>query len=231
MSKLLGADGCADRWVYVLLETATGALTAGLLSSTELASCDFDLGGIDIPIGLSDRGPREADQLARQFLRRPRCSSVFPAPIRPALNAQSRLEACTLTEAADGRRVQAQAFGILPKIRAIDCLLRADPCLAAKLYEIHPEVSFATWAGRPMAHNKKSMAGKRERQELIGAYFGPGTFSCLREMLSSQRVPADDLADALAVLWSVARLHGKKAKRFPAEPAYDSCGLPMHIWY
>ena len=40
---------------------------------------------IDIPIGLTDSGPRQCDIQARRLLGARRGTSVFPAPIRPAL--------------------------------------------------------------------------------------------------------------------------------------------------
>ena len=50
--------------------------------------------GVDVPIGLSDGKPRQCDIEARAVLRAPRASSVFPPPIRSALSAKTREEAC-----------------------------------------------------------------------------------------------------------------------------------------
>jgi len=48
------------------------------------------LAAIDIPVGLPDTGSREADSVARKFIG-PRASSVFPCPIRLALEATTGL--------------------------------------------------------------------------------------------------------------------------------------------
>ena len=202
------------------------------MESEGLAELDVEVLGIDVPIGLPDSGVREADRLARRFLGAPRSSSVFPVPIRPMLNASTRLEACRLGEAVDGRRIGVQSWALMPKIRAIDTLLRRNPDLVRRVHEVHPEVSFACWRGQPMQHSKKTPQGRLERQALIDAAFGPATFAVMQASLKPDphRVGQDDLADALAVLWTAFRLREGIAQRFPEEAAVDRAGLPMHIW-
>lgn len=233
MAVIVGADGCRDGWVVVKLDTATSKPTADWITTQAISRLDFDVLAIDVPIGLPDVGSRQADLCARQFLRAPRASSVFPAPIRPALKATTRAEASTITQAADGRKVGVQAFAIQPKICAVDEILQTHAQLVHRVFEVHPEVSFAAWAGRAMEYKKKSAAGKQERQRLIAAQFEPGTFTALRESLRARqlRVPADDLADSFAALWSALRVHSGSALSFPSDAARDSTGLPMHIWY
>jgi predicted RNase H-like nuclease len=231
MSTLCGIDGCKDGWIAVVLDTRSAKLSTMVLSTEHLSALDVTVAAIDVPIGLSSSGPRQADQLARRHLGRLRGCSVFPAPVRAALDAKSWEDACTRTVAVDGRRVQLQTFGILPKIRAIDSLLRSDRALAGRLFEVHPEVSFSAWSGTPMAHGKKTAVGKIERQNLIAADFGPEAFSSLRAELRGHKVAADDLGDAFAALWTAQRIHCGKASRFPVTPAFDDHGLPMHIWY
>lgn len=233
MALIAGADGCGPGWVVVRADTQSGVLHADWVVTGALPDLEFDVLGIDIPIGLMQAGRREADGHARRFLGAPRASSVFPAPIRPAVAATTRAQASAITARADGRRVGAQAFGIYPKVHAVDCLLRGDAALAKRVYEVHPEVSFAAWAGHPMRHSKKTPAGSRERRRLIAAHFGAGAFTRLRDALLTRRlrVPIDDLADAFATLWTAHRIHDGVAARFPHEPRLDACGLPMHIWY
>lgn len=222
MALLAGIDGCKDGWVCATLDAASGSLSGSVLTTSELPRQPWDLAGIDIPIGIPDRGPRDADREARAFLGRPRCSSVFPCPIRPALAARSWEEACAMTR---------QTFAILPKIRQIDELMRGDPALRDRLFEVHPEVSFAAWQGRPMIFNKKTRSGREERQTLIASHFGQDAFSIVRRRLASRRFGADDLADAFAALWTAQRLYDRRAVSLPAEPQHDSCGLSMQIWY
>lgn len=230
MPEILGIDGAGSGWVGVALDTESGALSAHFLQTEEIATFDCSLIAIDIPIGLSDRGQRAADVEARRLLGRPRGSSVFPTPIRSALNASTWEEACGITLAVDGRRVAMQTFAIMNKIAAVDELLQRDPQLSLRTFEVHPEVSFAHWAGSPMVHGKKRHAGRQERQELIAANFGQATFQDLHRELKS-KVEADDLADAFAALWTAIRIHEKTAAALPDRPVFDSTGLSMRIWY
>lgn len=81
--------------------------------------------GVDIPIGLPDRGSRTCDVQARNLLGRPRGSSVFPAPIRACLEDWDYGRLCSMHRRQDGRGLTKQAFHLLPKIRQVDDLLRA----------------------------------------------------------------------------------------------------------
>ena len=131
----------------------------------------------------------------------------------------------------DGRKVSQQLFAIIKKIKAVDDLLQGNDETRKRVYEVHPEVSFAAWnRGHPMAHRKKSREGKVERQKLIAEGFGEGLFEDLRTRIHGQGVGRDDLADALAALWSARRIHAGKARRFPEQGESDKCVLPM-IWY
>lgn len=230
MSLLLGVDGAGAGWVAVKMDTTTCQLSACFLETAEISQVECAVIAIDVPIGLPEAGQRRADIQARTFLGRTRRSSVFPPPIRPALAARTREEACAITHAADGRRVGMQSWSIFSKIAAIDRLLRADNHLVARTYEVHPEVSFAAWAGHPMHHRKKLLAGRQERQRLVAERFGPDTLAELYEGVPAAVAP-DDLADALAALWTAIRIHAGDALHFPDETLCDTTGLPMKIWY
>lgn len=151
------------------------SFTAQVLSTSELPAQAWALAAIDIPIGLPDSGAREADRAARKFIG-PRASSVFPCPIRPALDAISWQEACEITYQHNGHRVSQQTFAILPKIRAVDECLRSTD-LRQRLFEIHPEVSFASWHGSPTLYAKKDVRGHEQRRALIAGHFGPEAFA------------------------------------------------------
>lgn len=229
MATLVGADGYKEDWLTLSLDTATGEIKAAVTATADLLVLSFDALAIDIPIGLPDSGSREADRLARAFVG-PRRSSVFPSPIRPALRCSTRPEACTITNAINGNRVGVQAFALFPKIAQVVDLLQAHPELAARTYEVHPEVSFRQWAEEHMRHYKKSPAGKQDRQALIAAEFGPDVFARLQRE-SPVRLPDDDLADAFAALWSAKRIFEGDAARLPGHIVPDAAGFPMNIWY
>jgi predicted RNase H-like nuclease len=230
MNTLAGVDGCAGGWLCVLEEGAR--LTAFVVESfpSLLDRLPEDaLVAIDVPIGLTDRGARECDLAARRYLRAPRASSVFPAPVRAALPAGTYAEACAAHLAADGRRMSKQAFAILPKVKEVDTVILQRPELQNRVREIHPEVCFAVWnGGRAMQHKKSLRAGRAERELLIDAVW-PGERERLRRGLRQFRHQADDLNDAFAALWTARRIHEGTALVFPPTPAVDQFSLRMEM--
>ena len=155
---------------------------------------------------------------------------MFPTPVRAVLGERSWEEACARHERVDGRRVSKQTFGILGKIAEADAFLRSSRWARRTLYEVHPELSFARWAGAPMRHPKKSAEGRVERLALIASTFGARVFDDARRAVRGQQVGSDDLADAFATLWTAARIRAGTAERRPPDRAVDRAGLPMVIW-
>lgn len=229
MAVVAGIDGCGPRWVAIVREVGSTALSAVVLTTADLAAQAWDLAAIDIPIGLPDKGARKADLLARKFIG-PRASSVFPCPIRPSLAAASWQEACAITKAQDGRNISQQSYAILPKIREVDACVRAEG-LQDRLFEIHPEVCFAALAGRHLEYPKRDLRGHQERRALIAAHFGVDAFEQVTQQLPKRGVAPDDIADAFAALWSAERIFAGVATRLPEEGQVDDVGLPMQIWY
>jgi predicted RNase H-like nuclease len=229
MVQIAGIDGCKSRWLAISHEPGSSILKAMLLNTDELSEQPWALATIDIPIGIPERGSREADIQARKFVK-PRGSSVFPCPIRPTLSAQSWSEACEITHSRDGRNVSQQTFAILPKIRTVDECIRATS-LGDRLFEIHPEVSFAAWQGEPMSYPKRDPRGQENRRALIADYFGKFAYTNVASQVQGKGVAADDISDAFAALWSANRLYSGIANRLPTAPQFDAYGLPMHIWY
>jgi predicted RNase H-like nuclease len=184
--------------------------------------------GIDIPIGLASSGARRCDDAARKLLGSPRCCSVFASPVRGALEGTTYAEACRLHREIDGRAVSRQAFGLFNKIREVDALLRSHPQTATRVFEVHPEVSFALWRGRPMTYGKKSLGGRAERRTLIETGW-PGLIDRLEAQLPRSGYAQDDLLDAIAVLWSAVRHAAADAMLLPQDTEYDEHGLRMQI--
>jgi predicted RNase H-like nuclease len=230
MSLIAGIDGCKEGWFCLSLDTEGRRIEATVLGS--LAELDRTLRviAVDIPIGLPDANGREADRLARVRLGEPRRRSVFPTPIRPALLARSWEEACRITISINGRSVTKQTAAILPKIAEADAIARSAS-IGCRMYEVHPEVSFAEWNGAPMMHRKKSRAGRSDRQVLISSYFGSSAFGRARASVRGRRVAADDIADAFAALWTAERIEQGRSGRYPETQVTDSLGVPMNIWF
>ncbi|HXZ84220.1 MAG TPA: DUF429 domain-containing protein, partial [Myxococcota bacterium] len=118
---VVGVDGCKGGWIAATRRGARRIDALELLLREALP----DLVAVDIPVGLSDAGPRRCDQEARALLRG-RASSVFRAPIRPMLAARSQSEASALGRSLDGKGISAQSWAITGKIREVDELLRRD---------------------------------------------------------------------------------------------------------
>lgn len=227
-----GVDGCPAGWLLARTPAAADTAEFAVYGSFRelLASADdLALIAVDIPIGLSTDGPRPTDQAARAALG-PRRSSVFPSPVRAALSAHGYAEACELSFAACGKKLSKQAFAILPKIREVDHALRSDARAAALVKEVHPEVSFSMLnGGIPLGSAKKSREGAALRRTLVESEF-PGSFAAARQAFTRKDVSSDDILDALAALWSAARIHRGIARHFPqGEAQLDACGLPMRI--
>jgi predicted RNase H-like nuclease len=225
-----GADGCRAGWICVAraaggaVEAFVAPTAAGLLARLPRPA----VLAIDVPIGLPEQGSRRCDEEARRRLGARR-ASVFPAPPRGVLAAGSWREACEARQRIEGKRISRQAWAIAPKVREVDELLRADPSLRARVREVHPELCFLAWSGRPMRHSKKRAAGRAERRELVDGYFGRDAFAETRRPFRRSDVADDDLLDAFAALWTAERILSGDARVLPERPPLDACGLAMEI--
>jgi predicted RNase H-like nuclease len=232
MVVVAGIDGCSSGWLCLTKDLAAGTIHARILPTIG-ALLVLDprprAAMVDVPIGLTDSGPRECDLQARAHLKAPRSSSVFPAPVRPTLVATTYAQACQIGENADGRKLSQQAWAILPKIREVDMFLRSDPTFQQWVREAHPEVCFWAWNGnKAMANRKQSSAGKAERETLVKPLYGTA-YTAAQASLPRGQYANDDLLDAFAALWSAERIVAGKAVILPAIPPIDSCGLRMEM--
>lgn len=232
----LGLDGCRGRrWLVVALRDDfrwEAAVFEGV-AAVRRAYPSFRLALVDIPIGLRDKGTLErlCDREARRRLGRPRGSSVFPAPCRPALYAAAYEDASRINEELTGRRLSKQSWAIVPKIREMDEFLTAHEAARSRVRESHPEVCFWALAGRPMRYSKKTEEGLRERLAVLEKV-RPGVTGMVREVRERlKRVAgADDLVDAL-VLAVGASVGADGLATLPERPEVDAMGLPMEIVY
>ncbi|QDU62512.1 hypothetical protein Pan216_33790 [Planctomycetes bacterium Pan216] len=234
-AMVAGVDGCRSGWFCVTREP--GSLEIGSRLFPDAASLLRQLPlptviGIDMPIGLTEAGRRACDVDARKVLGWPRSSSVFSAPIRPALRATSHAEATRITRRRDGRGVAAQAWGIYRKVRELDMALTRDASICARVFEVHPELSFHELnGGQSIVAGKRTPEGHRARRRLLGRQFGRGVFSSIRKSYAVNDVADDDILDAFAVLWSAERIARGIANVLPVPPPGDRKGIPMGIWY
>lgn len=238
MTHIAGADGCPGGWISICREVESGKLRAVLFDTAPeliLQGHPPEVLAVDIPIGLTERGQRACDVEARQALGWPRRSSVFPPPVRGVLPSvrpnSTRLQISDLHRRLDGRRIGAQAWGIVRKIKEVDDVLSADSSLQQRVREVHPEVSFWAWAAGPMQFGKKTRQGRDERRHLVDDYFGREAVWAVRTEYKVKEVGHDDILDAFAALWTAERILGGTHRRFPEEASTDTKGLRMEIVY
>jgi predicted RNase H-like nuclease len=233
----IGIDGCRAGWFCVLLDAGDNwscRLAPDAHAVGEL-SIEADSVMIDIPIGLpaAGSGGRLCDREARQLLGRGRAASVFSAPARRTLAATSFAQALELNRQATGRGLSLQAWGIVPKIRDIDTLLREEGRLRGVLRECHPELCFRALNGKQaMQYNKKKREGRQERLLVLEHYF-PQCHALFEQACGRflrREVARDDIIDAM-VCAVTAKLGYGRYLTAPARPAQDGQGLPMEIVY
>lgn len=215
MSVVVGVDAYRRGWVGVVADHAgvVDTLIAPTFADLLETMRDAVAIGVDIPIGLPTEGPRAADLAARAFVG-PRRSSVFPTPSRAALAAGSYAEARVVAPS-----LSAQSFAIGKRI------LEVDGCLEERVFEVHPEVSFAALAGQSLQHPKRSWNGQHERRGLL-ARAGLE----LPERIAAGEVPVDDVLDAAVAAWSAERKARGEAQTLPVEPPTAN-GRAVAIWY
>jgi predicted RNase H-like nuclease len=227
-----GLDGCAAGWVLVTVPAegpVAGTLDVTVIANLEPVLTDLESGrmaaaAIDIPIGLSTCERRACDTEARRLIG-PRRSSVFPAPVRGVLAATTYAEACEVSRRVCGRGISQQLFNILPKIREVDRLL--SPRLQSRLFEMHPELSFAMLAGAPMRSSKRTADGRAERLAALRHALGhPGRPNRLVD-----RPPAgakrDDVLDATVGAWTARRYMARAHVHLGGQ--LDERGLRMEM--
>lgn len=228
-----GVDGCRKGWFYVAFAHDSKE-RCGIVPKIECLVnqvADGDRIFIDIPIGLLGR--RRCDTEARQKLGLPRRCSVFPAPVRAVLEAETYEEAKRISSDKTGKGVSKQTFAISPKVKEVDDLLRNNPKAVTILREVHPEVCFWALAGRkPMEHSKKRSPGVNERLKVLSRHWRAAEEVYERELQKYPRkwVARDDILDA-AVAALTAWQDTEVLRTLPKEPSKDDCDLPMQMVY
>jgi len=215
MAPVAGVDGCRAGWIVV----HDGCATVHADFAAVLATLpDDSVVALDMPIGLVDEhepGGRNVDRAARVELG-PKRNSVFSAPPRCALGTR------TLGDARrHGARLTLQTLNLLPRVEDVDRVMTPD--LQSRVFEVHPELSFAALnGGEPVRAPKRSSTGAKERRALLQ-----------RAGVVVPERPAgaalDDLLDACALAWSAGRVARGAARRVPDHPARDARGLRMEL--
>jgi predicted RNase H-like nuclease len=217
---VLGVDGWRGQWVGARLEGRRVTLSVLPDAAAVLAERGVTVVAIDMPIGLSDDGPRACDVAARKLMGRAG-SSVFPAPLRPVLACASYEEACAVSRAASGKALSVQAWNLVPAIRSLDEALGDPP--DARVHEAFPELAFRA-LDKEVASPKATARGLAERIRALEPVLD--VLDALAEAPAG--VPAVDCLDACAVAWSARRIAEGSASSVGGDER-DARSRPMRI--
>lgn len=222
---VLGGDVAAGRWVGVLLGAGRPRVLLAPTVAEVLDRIDdaVDVVALDVPIGLPDAGGRAADAAARRAVGA-RSASVFTTPVRRAVLEGDYAAALAVQRAVTGQGLSRQAHGLRSTVLEVDAWAPTAPC---RVVEAHPELCFATMAGAPLAHRKKSWAGAQQRAALLRAA-GIDLSGDLGE--AGAWAAVDDVLDAGAAAWTARRVALGAARCLPDPPEVFSDGWPAAIW-
>jgi len=225
--RVLGVDACKRGWVAIAVEDGiTGTYFAeefqALIAQAE-AGGSVAVVAIDMPIGLPDRGYRQADVLARAAIG-PLWPSVFMTPVRQALLATDHATASAINRQLTGHGISIQAFGLKPKLFQVEQWAQQT---TVRVVEIHPEVCFARLAGAPLASRKSSWAGAERRRALLA---GAGIQFAGDLGAAGTHAAVDDVLDAGAAAWAARQVLFGHAQPIPNPPEIFSDGWACAIW-
>lgn len=215
---MAGVDGVRGRWLVATLSGRDvcwrlADSAAGVLAIT----ADCIAVGVDVPIGLPERGRRECDRLAAARLGRAR-ASVFPAPVRPVLAASDYRAGCAASAGRTGSMISKQTWGIVRGVRDWDAVE-----LPERVVEVHPELSFRAMAPAVDFVSKKTARGAGQRTAALAP-----TVDVITGLADLPADPAlDDVLDALAAAWSAGRWAVGGAEQLGGD--LDARGRPMRI--
>ncbi len=220
-------DGARAGWLAVIWRD--GALEAELAPRFPALPCaELRAVAVDMPIGLSDAGPRACDLAARRLLPRGRKSSVFAPPRRYMLGL-AHAEANAQGKAREGTGLAKQSWHIGRRIAELDAAL--TPADQTRVFESHPELIFHRLNGGAALPRKTTREGRAARLRLLLATGLPDP-SPLLDRFPRREAQPDDILDAAACALTARNILAGRARRVPdGEPPRDSRGLRMEIWY
>ena len=228
-----GVDGCRGGWLVVLATASPFAVTSVRVEPqvsallAEVAAGRVATVAVDMPIGLSDDGPRPCDVAARAALGARR-SSVFPAPARCVLAARDYDHALRLSRASIGRGLSKQTWNLVPRIAELDGALDdVDDDARHRIHEAHPELAFTVLSGAPMRHPKRTGEGRRERLAVLR--HGVADRWLVPAAVPEGAAPDDVLDASVLALRAAQWLHGSPPPVVLGSGEVDPLGRRMEI--
>jgi 8-oxo-dGTP diphosphatase len=190
---------------------------------------DFDEFFIDMVIGLqSSKNHIRPDIYARQIIKE-RTSTIFLAPCRQAVYANTVSEAYEENERVLGKKFTPLTVGIIPKIRELDSFFQKNPEYKNIIKESHPEVCFARLIGRTMLSKKSEICGIEERINLLERYIPKLLITELSNLSKSIKCNVDDIVDAICLAVTSNIAAQGYFEIIHEIPMYDETGLLMQM--
>ncbi len=177
--------------------------------------------GVDIPIGIGNDFPRQADIAARTFVGQRR-SSVFLTPPMPVLRASDYTAARQVARKQFDIGVSAQAYALAPKLLEVHDVARRD----SRIIEVHPEVCFTAMAGTEMQFSKTTWSGQKTRQRLLAE----NQIRIPDDLGDAGVAKPDDVLDAAAAAWTAHRYTQGTANSLPPDSRARNTKASI-IWY
>jgi predicted RNase H-like nuclease len=219
----VGVDAHRKGWVAIVLDSSGFVEAHTFAHIAELADglSAAEVIAVDIPIGISNEYPRQADIAAREFVGRRR-SSVFLTPPMPVLRASDYTAARRTAREQFDIGVSAQAYALAPKILEVDHVAKTD----SRIIEVHPEACFTAMGGKEVEWSKTTWAGMTARARLLEA----NGISIPDDLGPAGVAKPDDVFDAAAAAWTARRYAQETANSLPsASRSRDS--KASVIWY
>lgn len=223
--RVLGVDGWSRGWIGIELYDGRFAADHVALTLADIIKSNYyDVITVDIPLGLLDRGFRQADIESKKELG-PRSSSVFMTPPRPVLNQDLFATANALSRVLTGSGLSQQSYALRHRVLEADELF--DDGETLPFFETHPEVSFTKMGDGPASFSKKTWRGQHDRMLLLEAH----GIAIPAELGEAAQVPPDDILDAAAAAWSAHRIANGLCGTIPRPPQLNERGQRVAIWY
>lgn len=226
----IGVDGCKGGWIVAILKQ--GKLVIDKYSNmNEIIKeyPDFDEFLVDMVIGLpSSQNHIRPDTYARKIIKE-RTSTIFPAPCRQAVYANSVAEAYEQNEKVLGKKFTPLTVGIMPKMKELDSFFQENPKYKNIIKESHPEVCFARLNGKTVLSKKSEIDGMEDRINILSNYIPDLTLNKIAVHAKSLICNVDDIVDAICLAVTANIVNQGNLEIIPENPMSDETGLLMQM--
>lgn len=226
----IGIDGCKGGWICASIIGAKLVVNR-YPSITDIIDAHLKADSIiiDMPVGLqSNTDHIRPDTYARQIIRE-RASTIFPAPCRQAIYAETVSQKYEENERVLGKKFTPLTVGIIPKIKEVDLFLQNNPHFKNRLLESHPEVCFAILNGRTLLSKKNELDGIHERISILNRFLPTLNVSYISDASKQFKCMTDDVIDAICLAIVGTFAAGNKCYTIPPKPIPDDTGILMQM--